>query len=474
MVTRRAWLVGVIGFCFYLVTIVNNLPSYYYVLTWLIAGILGSSLAIAVLSLVGLHCSWRAPAAIVTENFSENAGGPTVETEFSNNGTLNKTGVQIEIALQRTSDNQRTTRRFLLEALPSGSNIAAALPLRHLQRGRYRVVRVQLIGSDVLGLFLIRRTIGPTKKSDGSISTAGNVADDGIVVGPAALSAGHRAVFHSLATAGGETPAIHRQGQDRDVRGTRFYAPGDDLRHVHWKTTARKGRLVVKEFHHTQQERTLVIWDGALPVSAPEPPRRNLRKRSYQKKAQQQTHIAMQEWSLRLTATLCRTLIDNQRPCALLRLDNAPLALGLGGGPHSYTGNINVSQVSSALADARAARTANLSQAFEPFRSRALNGNICLVTTALAPSPVDFVALSQLNGSNVTVGLIVEKLSAPEHRRKVLALRESGAHVVELELSQEPEQFIGPILAAAEEMLAGTGTTTRRQPVLAEKEAGSL
>ncbi|WP_201613772.1 DUF58 domain-containing protein [Gulosibacter hominis] len=41
----------------------------------------------------------------------------------------------------------------------------------------------------------------------------------------------------------------------------RDYAPGDDRRHVHWPTSARLGRLVVREFEQTRRSEHLVVLD---------------------------------------------------------------------------------------------------------------------------------------------------------------------------------------------------------------------
>lgn len=42
-----------------------------------------------------------------------------------------------------------------------------------------------------------------------------------------------------------------RKGMGQDYYGVREYTRGDSLRHIHWKTSARRGRLIVKEY---QQE----------------------------------------------------------------------------------------------------------------------------------------------------------------------------------------------------------------------------
>ena len=38
------------------------------------------------------------------------------------------------------------------------------------------------------------------------------------------------------------------RGSGIDTRGIREYVQGDPIRHIHWKTTARTGKLMVKEF----------------------------------------------------------------------------------------------------------------------------------------------------------------------------------------------------------------------------------
>ncbi len=37
-------------------------------------------------------------------------------------------------------------------------------------------------------------------------------------------------------------------GAGLDVRGVREWRPGDAVRHVHWRSTARTGRLTVLEY----------------------------------------------------------------------------------------------------------------------------------------------------------------------------------------------------------------------------------
>src|SRR5699024_7558402 len=42
----------------------------------------------------------------------------------------------------------------------------------------------------------------------------------------------------------------------------RDYAPGDDRRHVHWRTTARTGKLMVRQFEETRRSHVVVALDN--------------------------------------------------------------------------------------------------------------------------------------------------------------------------------------------------------------------
>lgn len=74
-------------------------------------------------------------------------------------------------------------------------------------------------------------------------------------------------------------------GQVRDLEGTpsdrvsmsdlafhalREYVPGDDLRHVHWRSSARAGELLVRQYHDTRRNHASVVVD-ADPASYPTP-----------------------------------------------------------------------------------------------------------------------------------------------------------------------------------------------------------
>lgn len=477
MITQRAWLVGVIGFCFYLIAVVNTLPSFYLALTWLSMGVLGSSLAIALLSLIGLRCAWRAPGEIVSQTLDENSSdeltSPVVEIQFANAGTLNKTGIVIEVLVRRETENspeksnakaQILTRRFLMEALPSASSLTTEVPLAHLPRGRYRVEELRLIGSDVLGLFRIQKRVPPGEvlKNETFSIRPKHAVDNEILVGPATVHWGEALPSPRVSARGnGGVAAPRFLGQGDEMRGTRLYTPGDDLRHVHWKSTARKGELVVKEFHHTLQTRVLIVWDGDASTPAKRAPGKS-------EKSSQTIDEAALEGSLSLAASLCRAFEGSRQPGALLKLDAQPLWIGSrdnsggqnvrgaalnsgpGLGPNGATSDapLAMEQVARALATAHMDRETTLAAAVSTLGGGwPAASEVFLVTASLAVEVAQCVSQWRAAGAHVAVALVKgaafgsEANSKNENSKResfgsqVLRLREAGARVVEVDFS---------------------------------------
>ncbi|MFV2115763.1 DUF58 domain-containing protein [Micromonospora sp. LOL_025] len=76
----------------------------------------------------------------------------------------------------------------------------------------------------------------------------------------------------------GGYPRHHHEGPvpDRSLRGSvelqdvREYVPGDEIRHLHWKATARSGRLMVRDLADPRRSRLTVLLDDrshALPAA---------------------------------------------------------------------------------------------------------------------------------------------------------------------------------------------------------------
>lgn len=61
-----------------------------------------------------------------------------------------------------------------------------------------------------------------------------------------------------------------QKGIGHDFLGVREYSPGDSLRHVHWPTTARTGKVMVREFEQEVPRRMGIIVDTWGDVDGPD------------------------------------------------------------------------------------------------------------------------------------------------------------------------------------------------------------
>ena len=58
------------------------------------------------------------------------------------------------------------------------------------------------------------------------------------------------------------TPSSDLSSSDIAFHALRDYTPGDDRRHVHWRTTARTGKLMVRQFEETRRSHVVVALDN--------------------------------------------------------------------------------------------------------------------------------------------------------------------------------------------------------------------
>ncbi|WP_248579664.1 DUF58 domain-containing protein [Nocardioides sp. InS609-2] len=58
-------------------------------------------------------------------------------------------------------------------------------------------------------------------------------------------------------------PSDQTSMTDLAFHALREYVPGDDLRHVHWRSSARAGELLVRQYHDTRRSHACVVVDDA-------------------------------------------------------------------------------------------------------------------------------------------------------------------------------------------------------------------
>ena len=97
-----------------------------------------------------------------------------------------------------------------------------------------------------------------------------------------------------------------RSSQQLEYHGLREYRPGDSPRWIHWRTTARLGKPMVKEFEQQQEQDMTILLDPWLPRTKVDPARRETL-----------------ESAIRFVATLCTETCKHQGRRILLGLTGA-------------------------------------------------------------------------------------------------------------------------------------------------------
>ncbi|GEM_PF-1344062 len=67
----------------------------------------------------------------------------------------------------------------------------------------------------------------------------------------------------------GSGQVLNKTGQD-EFWGLREYRDGDNPRHIHWRSTARLGKKLVREYHREQAEKVCILLDVDVPMEAGE------------------------------------------------------------------------------------------------------------------------------------------------------------------------------------------------------------
>lgn len=190
-------------------------------------GVLAAALPLAAAAVImGRRLRVRASHRVLPDRLHPGLAG-SVELTLSNTGTLRTRPVEVtDQPVPGLTDGVRC----LLPPLRAGSAAVVRYPLAARRRGRFTIGSVHLTIADPFGLFVSRRSLDAVAEV---LVLPTVIPLSGIPPAAGARSAA------AGATASGTT------GGDPDAR-VRPYAPGDDIRTIHWSASARRGDLVVR------------------------------------------------------------------------------------------------------------------------------------------------------------------------------------------------------------------------------------
>ena len=167
-------------------------------------------------------------------------------------------GGQAELVLVLTNPGNRSTRRGRiglalgqaavmapLPALAPGQNHQIRLKLEARSRGVIDLGPVTMEAGDPLGLIRRRRILAGARK---------------LYIHPRTVALPPLEAGLERDLEGDPGPGI--VDDDLEFHALRPYAPGDDMKRVHWLSTARAGTLMVRQYEPTLRTRTELILDG--------------------------------------------------------------------------------------------------------------------------------------------------------------------------------------------------------------------
>jgi uncharacterized protein (DUF58 family) len=139
------------------------------------------------------------------------------------------------------SDGLDHDRGLTVGQLLPGASRLVSYPLAATRRGQLRLDGVRVVTSFPFGLFL-KKAYYPV---DGTVTVcpaikplAEDLLDDVLVAG--------------------QDHAAHRRGHGNELYNLRLYQAGDDSRNIHWVTTARTAKLMVRETEAEDQRRASI------------------------------------------------------------------------------------------------------------------------------------------------------------------------------------------------------------------------
>ena len=236
--TARGVVVGIIG------TVLYGLAWYmqigwFYVADALIWGILLVNIPLPWLNLRGLTMR-RLPPAHISQSNPGHTGifeddPVTLGVQVHNRSILPGFLILLRehCPLADIDDRQR---ECIMTVVGPKSSITATHDISCHRRGVYTLPPVQVETSAPFGLFRARRTIDAPME---------------VAVYPRVLPFGTMTTIGFLPDRPRESAMPRSSGE---VRGSREYLPGDQPSSIHWKNSARRGRLMVKEFDEAPQE----------------------------------------------------------------------------------------------------------------------------------------------------------------------------------------------------------------------------
>jgi uncharacterized protein (DUF58 family) len=166
----------------------------------------------------------------------------TVELQLTNRGRMPTAAMEVRDTAPSVLSDRASA---LLPPLRAGARTLVTYRIRGGQRGRFDLGPLEVRLRDPFGLVARRRQLPGTSR---------------VVVYPPVWQLPEGVPLGGTTTTGGEGRARPLPSGE-DLANVREYVRGDDLRTVHWPTTAHRGKLMVRQAEAPQDPRAVLLLD---------------------------------------------------------------------------------------------------------------------------------------------------------------------------------------------------------------------
>ncbi len=272
--------------------------------------------------------------------------------------------------------------RFGLEGLAGRESRTIAYKLPTPRRGRYTCGPLQVRLTDPFGLIELSRSF--TAVSGFVVTPAVDALPDSRT--PTSVDVGDNAGSHSIGTHGA------------DDASTREYRYGDDLRKIHWRSTARTGALMVRLEERPWQGQVTVLLDTRTSAHLELPFATGVDPRS----------VSSLEWAVSAAASIGSQLLLRGREVGLVTTTAPGTRIGFS----SPSGFVDQ------LADVNATDSRDLAPVIPQLRAAARDSTVIALLGALDDADVQAVADARARGSAAPAfALLLDRGSWRANRR---------------------------------------------------------
>lgn len=197
------------------------------------------SYLLGALLLVNVVIAWRTVRRVAVtrrEHGPAFAGEPVTHVaEVTNAGG---TWLTVTVREVRSAAQQADPRSWFVPGLQPGRTALTSVERVYHRRGKHPVPAIEAVSGYPFGLARFTRVL---------------TAETGVLVLPPIGTVDVTQMRRWMVRSGTGDSRVSRPSPrhgpaDGDLRGVRPYRPGDSPRDVHWKTTARRGTLMVREY----------------------------------------------------------------------------------------------------------------------------------------------------------------------------------------------------------------------------------